>query len=369
MYLLSIRDLILPKFLCIIYIMKKIVTGLIVFIITFICLFASACGNGGWAQAYFTYFNTNVTITLKDANLNAQTKNKIESALKTIEDELSTDKTSSCVYNFNNATTGQLVTMTDTALLLIQTAKDFDTHFPNKFSPAVYPLVDLWQFTPEKYNETFILPSEDDILTTKNLCDLDLINIDTENNTASKTTDGVKLDFGGIAKGYALTQITDLLKPQNISMGYVNLGGSSIYVYGVPDYLGISHPRKNTEIIRVMPSVVKNAFIGTSGDYQKYHIVGEKRYSHIIDLTTGSPADTGFTSVTVVCNDGAFSDMLSTALMCFTYDEMTSLLSNTALEFDVFAIYDKDGKKEVLTNKKQGEDFTLLDSEFVVKSF
>lgn len=340
----------------------------LLFTVTLVCatLFVSACGSSGWDTEYFTYFNTNVTVTMKDADLKAN-KNVIDDVLKSLENELSTTKENSPVYAFNNAEKDQKITLSDSAFYLLERAVDFNKNVSNKFSPAIYPLLDLWQFTPEKYGGFFEIPSDLQIEEIKPLSNLDLIQLSTQDKSAFKSTDGVMLDFGGVAKGYALTLLTDALKNLSPSMGYISLGGSSIYVYSVPDYLSISHPRKSGDIIRVLPQVVENSYIGTSGDYQRFYTKDGKRYSHILDPDTGKPSDTGIISVTVICDDGAFSDMLSTALSCYTYEELSLLLDNDNLSYSVFAVYDKDGKKEILTNKKQGEDFTLLDTDYLVK--
>ena len=84
------------------------------------------------------------------------------------------------------------------------------------------------------------------------------------------------------------------------------------------------------------------------------------------DPETGKPADTGFQSVTVIGTDGAFCDMLSTALCSFTLDQMREFILNNEYDVQVFAVYEKDGEKQILTNKKQGDDFTLLDDEYKI---
>lgn len=345
--------------------MKKISKTLLGILLCFVMVTASSCKKSSWNTEYFTYFNTNATITLKDYDLK-ENKNQIETVLSSLENGLSVNKTTSPIYAFNNATKNQSVTLSSDAIELINTTKQFNDLIKGKFSVAVYPLLDLWQFTPEKYGGIFTLPSNEQIEEVKPICNIDLVLIDPNTSTAVKTVDGIKLDFGGVAKGYALTKLVDLMKDKSPSAGYINLGGSSIYVYSVPDYLAISHPRDNGDIIRVLPHIVENSYIGTSGDYQRFYVKNGVRYSHIIDLVTGKPTTSGFISVTVVCDDGPLSDMLSTALSTFSYQEMVDALSHNLFSADIFAVYLKDGKKEILTNKKQGDDFTLLDTEYTV---
>ena len=352
--------------------MKKLFAklfGVIAVLLSSITILGSlGCYASSYQTVRFSKFNTTVTITVKNFKINnSKTLNLIKDELSSLDCALSSSKFGSYIHSFNDLNVGESITLNDTAYFVISSAMDFNSKVSNKFCPLIYPLADLWQFTPNKYGGFFSLPSQDEIDLAKALCSPDLISLDTENLTISKHADGVKLDLGGVVKGYATDLISEILIDKGVTGGFVSLGGSSIFVIAVPDYLAISHPReKNTEIIRIKPLAVNGKSVSTSGDYERFYTYQGKRYSHLIDPTTGYPVDTGFQSVTVLGDNGMTADMLSTALMSYTYQEMLDFISGDRLGFDIIAIYEKDGVKQILTNKKQGEDFTLLDTEYMV---
>ena len=121
----------------------------------------------------------------------------------------------------------------------------------------------------------------------------------------------MKIDLGGIAKGFALDCAIKKLKEHNINNCLINAGGQ---VYALGDKLGkpckiaIKDPRQ--------PGIsgtleLNNQSVSTSGDYEQFFLKNGKRYCHIIDPKTGYPADTQIFSVTVIANDGLTADALS----------------------------------------------------------
>ncbi len=126
--------------------------------------------------------------------------------------------------------------------------------------------------------------------------------------------DGVQLDLGGLAEGYVVDRVVALLKAGGVRKGLVNLGGD-LRVFGGtagdPFEIGVQHPRRAGELLgRVR---VEDGAVGTSGDYEQYVSVGGRRYSHILDPTTGRPVPWS-PSVTVLAGDAITADALATGL-------------------------------------------------------
>lgn len=153
---------------------------------------------------------------------------------------------------------------------------------------------------------------------------------------------GVKVDLGAVGKGMACDMLKNYFDSGNMQGAVVSVGGS-ILAWG--DYnkagdkwrIAISHPRNEGEYLGIIS--LDEGFVSTSGDYERYFEEDGKRYHHILDATTGYPAETDIISVTVVCDSGIVSDALSTA--CFVLGEENSreILS----EYNASAVFvDKD---------------------------
>lgn len=131
--------------------------------------------------------------------------------------------------------------------------------------------------------------------------------------------EGMKLDLGAVGKGIACDCIGDYLKEQETIAGAVISVGGSIVTYGSkPDgskwNVAIMHPRREGAYLGTL-ALQGEWYVSTSGDYERYVEVNGKRYHHIMDPSTGYPADSDMCSVTILSDSGLLSDALSTA--CF----------------------------------------------------
>ncbi len=352
--------------------MKKIFKGLLLSFAVILSVFPLACAKKVSTDVMLlTRFNTSVHVEVYNSKLSQTVKTQIKTLLDDLDGELSATKPNSSITRFNDAEAGVKVTFSTQAIEIINLSKSYYEYTGGKFNFAVYPLAELWGFAPSFPVNGFSIPQPNDIESTKALCNPDLITLD--GNEIYKSEAGVKIDLGGIAKGYAVDEIRKLLIADGHTDGYINIGGSSLYILGLKgedNYFSVRHPRKNNDaILRFTPKRVKGVAVSTSGDYEKYYEVGGKRYCHIIDGVSGNPADTGVVSATILGGSATFTDALTTAL-CLTERENISTFINGILtdypDLRFFVFYEKDGVKELITNEKQGEDFTLLDEDFSV---
>jgi len=135
--------------------------------------------------------------------------------------------------------------------------------------------------------------------------------LDAEHRTVKFARHGVRIDLGGIGKGYAVDNCIALLKKRGITHALVTAGGDSRVLgdrEGRPWMVGIRDPRRKDNVVAVIPLI--NSAISTSGDYERYFISNGVRYHHIINPKTGKSA-TGVHSVSVIGPDATTTDGLT----------------------------------------------------------
>jgi thiamine biosynthesis lipoprotein len=127
---------------------------------------------------------------------------------------------------------------------------------------------------------------------------------------------GMRIGFGGIGKGYAAERAKQLLKSRGVVSGIVNASGD-LAVWGCqpdgrPWTIGIVHPDASNQPFSFMQ--VSDMAVATSGNYEKFIMVGGKKYSHTIDPRTGLPV-TGIKSVTIITPNAEIADAMATPVM------------------------------------------------------
>ena len=155
------------------------------------------------------------------------------------------------------------------------------------------------------------------------------VHIDRENGTVYIDDPHVKLDVGGIAKGFAAEKIAQRLEAMNVQGGLVNAGGNNRMLgpkqNGTDWRIGIMDPENNNN--RIVVNIYGKISSVTSGDYLRYY-VGEDgvKYHHIVDPETLYPSQR-YRSVSVFTEDSGFADCLSTALFNLSYEDGIKLIN------------------------------------------
>jgi len=150
--------------------------------------------------------------------------------------------------------------------------------------------------------------------------DYRLVEVDRLEGTVRFLEPGVRINLGGIAKGYAVERAVNLLRSRGIDHAIVTAGGDSRLLgdrRGQPFMVGIRDPRNEGEVALTMP--LEDEAISTSGDYERYFEEDGTRYHHIIEPTTGEPAG-GVRSATIVGPDAVLTDALSTSVFVLGVD-------------------------------------------------
>jgi len=180
------------------------------------------------------------------------------------------------------------------------------------FNPAIYPIMQLWGFDTKNYK----VPNKKELESTLKNINESKIKYDSKTRVA-KLDKKMKIDFGGIAKGYTSSEVMKVFKDNGIKSGLVSLGGNVQALGAKPDgskwKVAVQNPDSDESYIGVL-EIAGKAVI-TSGGYERYFEKDGKTYHHIIDPATGYPADSGLKSVTIISYDGTLADGLSTYLL------------------------------------------------------
>ncbi len=219
---------------------------------------------------------------------------------------------------------------------LLLFAKKTDRLSPGTVNIAFGPVLSIWHdiWMRSLNNEPFSLPAQSELETADRLCDPDQVVIDESAGTVYLKKQGMKLDVGAIAKGYAAELVARDLISEGLTSGIVSAGGSNVRLIGKPAdgrdtwQIGIQNPFSvSTDENPPMDVLLVNDLsVATSGDYQRYFEINGTRYHHLIDTKTLNPARF-YRSVTVLAPDSGMADYLSTALFLLPYEEGQSLIS------------------------------------------
>jgi thiamine biosynthesis lipoprotein len=178
------------------------------------------------------------------------------------------------------------------------------------FNIAIGPAVDAWNVV-----EGQRIPTESELDALRPLVNLQAVHADVLAQTIFLETAGMRIDVGGIGKGYAADQAVDALQRAGAIAGVVALSGD-IKTFGrLPDGkmfpIGIQHPRKDGSVLAWID--LQDEAISTAGDYERFFERDGVRYHHILDPRTLQPAR-GCQSVTVIAREGVWADGLDTGI-------------------------------------------------------
>ena len=208
-------------------------------------------------------------------------------------------------------TTVQNQKVSDELFEMILLSKQAWKRSDKTFDITIGVLSQLWR-NAKKENR---FPSDAEIRKAKQSAGMNDLVINNTYKTISFKKTGIRLDFGGIVKGYAAQRVLDYLKTKNITHALADAGGDIVMSDAPPEKngwtVGINLPEQENELWDKRLEL-KNCAVATSGDVYRYTIHNGKKYSHIIDPRTGYGV-TSQRNVTVIVHDGAAADWLATA--------------------------------------------------------
>lgn len=258
--------------------------------------------------------------------------------IKQLDSLLSTEDENSEIYKLNHDGNADL---SETSSFLMKKSIQINKQTGGAFNPAVYPLMKLWGFTTQKYK----VPDESEINELLPITDFSKVEFDENTGNVKFESEGMGIDFGGIAKGYASAKIMDIFKNNELTGGLVSLGGNVQVMGNKPDgtlwRVAIQNPNENEDYLGVLE--IKDKAVITSGGYERYFEENGKKYHHILDPKTGFPAESDLQSVTIVSDDGTLADGYSTSLFIMGLDKSLDFWKENSSKFDAI-LYTNDGE-------------------------
>ncbi len=305
----------------------------------------------------FDYFDTSTEFTAYIA-----TREEFESLKNLVFEKLDCYNTLFDCYEESESVTGSLAalnvrslstyslsdseyvkcTVSDDVLELLEFGKEMYSFSKGKVDISLGKMLSLWH--EERTNglehpEIAKVPDLEALKAAAELSGTDKIVIDRQNGTVSVPR-GFMIDTGAIAKGFVLDKAVDMLKEQGTLSFMLNIGGN-VYATGSKDdgtkwSAGIENPLydehatgKSIETKKYLEVVeLDNRALATSGSYQRFYEVDNKRYHHIIDPETLMP-ENRWLSVSVLSSEAGIGDALSTALFNMTLEEGMVLINST----------------------------------------
>ncbi len=249
------------------------------------------------------------------------------------------------------------VTVSEETYRLLKRGRELSLQSNGLFDITIGPLVKLWGITSDAPQ----IPTDSEIQSYRKRVNISKLSLNDEKKTAKLTNPYMEIDLGGIAKGYACDLAKKKYQELGLESGLLSLGGN-IYSFGTkPDgtafIIGLRDPRgEESDLMGNLTAPGK--VVATSGDYERYFEQDGTRYHHILDPKTGYPAKTDLISVTVIAEEGALADFLSTTLFIAGKEEVLKNLDND--KFDVIAV---DNQMQVYVSAGMKRNFKLTNTE------
>ena len=180
------------------------------------------------------------------------------------------------------------------------------------FDVTVGPLMKAWGF----FRGEGRFPADAELAKARSATGLTHVTLNAGDRTIRFDREGVEIDLGGIAKGYAVDRAVEILRREGVQAALVSAGGSTIYAIGKPPnrphwMVAIQDPLDSLKVAFDVP--LQNRALSISGVSEKFFELGGVRYSHIMDPRTGRPVE-GVLSVIVQAPTGTAGDAIDNVL-------------------------------------------------------
>jgi len=280
-----------------------------------------------------------------------------------IDNKMSVFKDYSEISKINNQAGIQPQIVSKDTFYVIQKAIKYCSLSKGAFDITIGPIVNLWGIGKEGAR----IPAINEIKETLKIVNYKNVVIDKKNSSIFLENEKQKIDVGGIAKGYAADEVRNIILKNGIKSALINLGGNILVVGtkedGTPWNVGIQDPLKTRGEFVLTINVINKSVV-TSGNYERYFEQDGKRYHHIINPSTGYPAESEIISATIISGNSIDCDGLSTGVYIMGIHKAIKLIESIKGVDAIFITKNK----EVYVTSGMRENFTITSDEFVYKN-
>ena len=266
----------------------------------------------------------------------------VKSDAEAVEADLSYYRESSFVSILNRKAHEKEVEVPEHVCRLIEKSLEYGKMSGGVFDITYKSTGELWENNGNK------IPDEKTIEEKQRFVGADKVTVKCDENKIKFAGIGVKIDLGGVAKGYAIDRAGSIMKKYGVKNFIVNYGGDMLFCGnkgGKPWSIGIKNPDKPSEILKKLELGTSGCKgVATSGDYERFFVIEGEAFSHIMNPKTGKPVKDA-RSVTVVGEDATVADAAATAVSVALHEK--EAVEKIMEKFRV-KIYTLDGKDSVL---------------------
>ena len=302
---------------------------------------------------------TIMNLTVYDNGDDETIKNAFD-VIRDIEQKMSLNIKTSEINKINAEAFSSPVLMSYDTAFVMKKSLEYSQLSDGHFDITIGPLVELWGIGSDDAR----VPKDTEI--SEAIDKIDYKNIKLMDKSISLDNDGMIIDLGGIAKGYAADKVAQYLKSQNVNRAIIDLGGNIFALgdkeKGVDWSVGVQNPFDETRGDYLGLVKVSNKSVVTSGVYERYLEADGKKYHHILDPFTGFPVDNELMSVTIVSDQSIDGDALSTGAFALGLDKGYELIESLDTVDAIFVTKDK---KVFVTNGLK-DKFELKNTDFKI---
>jgi thiamine biosynthesis lipoprotein len=298
----------------------------------------SPLAHADWVKREEAIMGTRIAVELwaDDAARGESLITRVMDEMRRVDELMSTYKPTSQVSLVNAQAAQHPVTVDADLFGLLATSLDYSRATEGAFDITYASVGYLYDY------RRHIKPSDAAVAAALPAVDYRHVLLDPKTRSVRFSQPGVRIDLGGIAKGWAVDRGIELLRDAGVERAFVTAGGDTRIIgdrFGQPWMVGIRDPRAEDKVVVRIPLV--DAALSTSGDYERFFEADGVRYHHILSPATGRPAS-AVRSVTIIGPTATRTDGLSKTIFVLGIERGMQVLDRAG-DVDAIAI-DKDGK-------------------------